>query len=129
MSSHIGTFKILIIGDSGIGKSSLMMRFVDGMFDPEISATIGKLLIHIVLLDGCLTETVFKLISWNNHFSHLLTLYISRILIHYFFLSIREFRIVLHYRGRFQGEDTECWGKQCEISHLGKQLIPSFNMP
>ena len=41
MSSHIGTFKILIIGDSGIGKSSLMMRFVDGMFDPEISATIG----------------------------------------------------------------------------------------
>ena len=63
MSSHIGTFKILIIGDSGIGKSSLMMRFVDGMFDPEISATIGKLLIHIVLLDGCLTETVFKLIS------------------------------------------------------------------
>ena len=41
MSNCIGTFKILIVGDSGIGKSSLMMRFVDNMFDPEISATIG----------------------------------------------------------------------------------------
>ena len=47
MSSQIGTFKILIVGDSGIGKSSLMMRFVDGMFDPDISATIGKLLISL----------------------------------------------------------------------------------
>uniref|UniRef100_A0AC34GT21 Ras-related protein Rab-18 n=1 Tax=Panagrolaimus sp. ES5 TaxID=591445 RepID=A0AC34GT21_9BILA len=35
------TLKILIIGESGVGKSSLMLRFVDDTFDPEISATIG----------------------------------------------------------------------------------------
>ncbi|VIO92526.1 Ras-related protein Rab-18A, putative [Brugia malayi] len=37
----ITTLKILIIGESGVGKSSLMLRFVDDTFDPEIAATIG----------------------------------------------------------------------------------------
>jgi len=35
------TLKILIIGESGVGKSSLMLRFVDDRFDPETAATIG----------------------------------------------------------------------------------------
>jgi len=35
------TLKILIIGDSGVGKSSLLLRFTDDKFDPEQSATIG----------------------------------------------------------------------------------------
>ena len=33
--------KVLVIGDSGVGKSSLITRFVKDTFDPEISATIG----------------------------------------------------------------------------------------
>uniref|UniRef100_A0A915PWX0 RAB18 n=1 Tax=Setaria digitata TaxID=48799 RepID=A0A915PWX0_9BILA len=37
----ITTLKILIIGESGVGKSSLMLRFVDDTFDPEIAATIA----------------------------------------------------------------------------------------
>ncbi|KAL4002653.1 Ras-related protein Rab-18 [Acanthocheilonema viteae] len=40
-SAAITTLKILIIGESGVGKSSLMLRFVDDTFDPEIAATIG----------------------------------------------------------------------------------------
>ncbi|CAI5445666.1 unnamed protein product [Caenorhabditis angaria] len=39
--STITTLKILIIGESGVGKSSLMLRFVDDVFDPEQAATIG----------------------------------------------------------------------------------------
>merc|ERR1712112_94651 len=35
------TLKILIIGDSGAGKSSLLLRFTDDTFDPEQAATIG----------------------------------------------------------------------------------------
>lgn len=35
------TAKVLLIGDSGVGKSSLMQRFVDLPFDAELSATIG----------------------------------------------------------------------------------------
>ena len=33
--------KIPVIGDSGAGKSSLLLRFTDDMFDPEQAATIG----------------------------------------------------------------------------------------
>lgn len=40
-NTAITTLKILIIGESGVGKSSLMLRFVDDTFDPEIPATIG----------------------------------------------------------------------------------------
>ncbi|CAF0887000.1 unnamed protein product, partial [Didymodactylos carnosus] len=35
------TLKILIIGESGVGKSSLLLRFTDDRFDPEQPATIG----------------------------------------------------------------------------------------
>ena len=39
--SIITTLKLLIIGESGVGKSSLLLRFTDDLFDPQISATIG----------------------------------------------------------------------------------------
>ncbi|XP_067869089.1 ras-related protein Rab-18-like [Heterodontus francisci] len=37
----LATLKILIIGESGVGKSSLLLRFTDGTFDSEIGSTIG----------------------------------------------------------------------------------------
>ncbi|XP_072927690.1 ras-related protein Rab-18-like [Hemitrygon akajei] len=38
---HLATLKILLIGESGVGKSSLLLRFTDGTFDSEIASTIG----------------------------------------------------------------------------------------
>jgi len=35
------TLKLLIIGESGVGKSSLLLRFTDDAFDAEQAATIG----------------------------------------------------------------------------------------
>ncbi|CAF0862691.1 unnamed protein product [Rotaria sordida] len=35
------TLKILIIGESGVGKSSLLLRFTDDRFDQDVAATIG----------------------------------------------------------------------------------------
>ncbi|XP_065053347.1 ras-related protein Rab-18-B-like isoform X2 [Rhopilema esculentum] len=35
------TLKILIIGESAVGKSSLLIRFADDTFDPDIGPTIG----------------------------------------------------------------------------------------
>ena len=37
----LATLKILIIGESGVGKSSLLLRFTDDRFDGEMTATIG----------------------------------------------------------------------------------------
>ncbi|XP_030629835.1 ras-related protein Rab-18a isoform X2 [Chanos chanos] len=36
------TLKILIIGESGVGKSSLLLRFTDDTFDPELGDTAGQ---------------------------------------------------------------------------------------
>jgi len=35
------TLKILITGESGVGKSSLLLRFTDDTFDTQQAATIG----------------------------------------------------------------------------------------
>ncbi|XP_067006162.1 ras-related protein Rab-18-B [Anabrus simplex] len=35
------TLKILIIGESGVGKSSLLLRFIDDSFNPDQQLTIG----------------------------------------------------------------------------------------
>ena len=35
------TFKILLVGDSGVGKSSLLLRFATGDFEEDQQATIG----------------------------------------------------------------------------------------
>ncbi|KAK4317720.1 hypothetical protein Pmani_011224 [Petrolisthes manimaculis] len=40
-SEILTTLKILLIGESGVGKSSLLLRFTEDTFDPEQSATIG----------------------------------------------------------------------------------------
>ncbi|CAM4858900.1 unnamed protein product [Rotaria socialis] len=39
--SILTTLKILIIGESGVGKSCLLLRFTDDRFDVEMAATIG----------------------------------------------------------------------------------------
>ncbi|KAF4076368.1 hypothetical protein AMELA_G00213540 [Ameiurus melas] len=47
------TLKILIIGESGVGKSSLLLRFTDDTFDPELSATIGvDFKVKTITVDG-----------------------------------------------------------------------------
>ena len=49
--------KILIIGESGVGKSSLLLRFTDDQFDPEMAATIG---VDFKVKCEVLIEEIFK---------------------------------------------------------------------
>eukprot|EP01084_Bolivina_argentea_P091724 165090_1 len=39
--SYDHAFKLLLVGDSGVGKSSILLRFTDNIFDEDIGATIG----------------------------------------------------------------------------------------
>jgi Ras-related protein Rab-18 len=34
-------FKILLIGDAGVGKSSILLQFTDNRFDDNLQSTIG----------------------------------------------------------------------------------------
>jgi Ras-related protein Rab-18 len=59
------TFKLLLIGDSGTGKSSLLLRFTDDTWiaPEEVSATIGvDFKVKVVDVDG----KRFKLTIWDT---------------------------------------------------------------
>ncbi|KAJ2698903.1 Ras- protein Rab-18 [Coemansia sp. IMI 203386] len=60
-----GTFKILLVGDSNVGKSSILLRFTDDHFLPpeETSATIGvDFKVKMYDLDG----QRYKLTIWDT---------------------------------------------------------------
>uniref|UniRef100_A0A8D3EFS3 small monomeric GTPase n=1 Tax=Scophthalmus maximus TaxID=52904 RepID=A0A8D3EFS3_SCOMX len=73
------TLKILIIGESGVGKSSLLLRFTDDTFDPEQADTAGQERFRtltpsyyrgaqgvILVYDVTRRETFAKLDNWLN---------------------------------------------------------------
>ncbi|XP_051944075.1 ras-related protein Rab-18-B-like isoform X2 [Hippocampus zosterae] len=57
------TLKLLIIGESGVGKSSLLLRFTEDTFDPDQSATIGvDFKVKTLAIDG----NKAKLAIWDT---------------------------------------------------------------
>lgn len=41
MSDYDHLFKILLVGDSNVGKSAMLVRFTDGTFSSKFTTTIG----------------------------------------------------------------------------------------
>ncbi|KAK4023471.1 ras-related protein Rab-18 [Daphnia magna] len=61
--SVLTTLKILITGESGVGKSSLLLRFTDDTFDNEQAATIGvDFKVKLINVDG----NNVKLAIWDT---------------------------------------------------------------
>ena len=62
-SSFDHLFKILLIGDAGVGKSSILLRFTDDSFEEQMSSTIGvDFRVKTVTIDGVKT----KLTIWDT---------------------------------------------------------------
>ncbi|KAG0180088.1 Ras- protein Rab-18 [Apophysomyces sp. BC1021] len=65
MAQEIPTLKLLLIGNSNVGKSSLLLRFTDDTFLPqeEVSATIGvDFKVSMMQMEG----QTFKLTIWDT---------------------------------------------------------------
>jgi len=63
MDNVLTTLKILIIGDSGVGKSSLLLRFTEDKFDPDQSATIG---VDFKVKGLTIDDNTVKLAIWDT---------------------------------------------------------------
>lgn len=62
--SVLANFKLLIIGDSGVGKSSLLLRYINDSFENRLSATIG--VDYRVKVTTLLDGTMVKLSIWDT---------------------------------------------------------------
>lgn len=51
-------FKLLLIGDSGVGKTCVLFRFSDDAFNTTFISTIGKRTLRSLILDGVLLPSV-----------------------------------------------------------------------
>ncbi|OMJ92289.1 hypothetical protein SteCoe_4948 [Stentor coeruleus] len=56
-------FKVLLIGDSAVGKTSVLLRYVDDTFNPEFQTTIG---VDFKISTFQLNSKVIKLQLWDT---------------------------------------------------------------
>ncbi|KAL3095453.1 hypothetical protein niasHS_007552 [Heterodera schachtii] len=63
VDNFLTTLKILTIGESGVGKSSLIARFVDDKFDPDMAATIG---VDFRVRSISIDDRIVKLAIWDT---------------------------------------------------------------
>eukprot|EP01013_Petalomonas_cantuscygni_P008906 TRINITY_DN2166_c0_g1_i2.p1 TRINITY_DN2166_c0_g1~~TRINITY_DN2166_c0_g1_i2.p1 ORF type:complete len:171 (+),score=5.19 TRINITY_DN2166_c0_g1_i2:143-655(+) len=63
MADHDYALKLLLVGDSGVGKSSILLRFTENQFDEDSGATIGvDFKVKYLLIDG----RRIKLTIWDT---------------------------------------------------------------
>uniref|UniRef100_A0A7S4EVJ0 Uncharacterized protein n=1 Tax=Chrysotila carterae TaxID=13221 RepID=A0A7S4EVJ0_CHRCT len=56
-------FKILLVGDAGVGKSSLLLRFTDDSFEEHLASTIG---VDFKVKTLCMRGKTVKLTIWDT---------------------------------------------------------------
>mmetsp|Transcript_13212 Transcript_13212/g.37519 ORF Transcript_13212/g.37519 Transcript_13212/m.37519 type:complete len:198 (-) Transcript_13212:361-954(-) len=63
MQNHIFQFKLVLLGESSVGKSSLVLRFVKGQFLDFQDSTIGAAFLTQTV---CLNDTTVKFEIWDT---------------------------------------------------------------
>ena len=65
-------FKILLLGDSSVGKSSILLRFTDGYFNSNLNSTIGvdfkAKVVQVQNPEG--KQQKIKLTLWDTGITH-----------------------------------------------------------
>ena len=62
-SGRMSQFKLVLLGESAVGKSSLVLRFVKGQFHEFQESTIGAAFLTQTL---CLDDTTVKFEIWDT---------------------------------------------------------------
>lgn len=69
-------FKVLVLGDSSVGKSSLIKRFHSNVFDQRLPTTIGvDFFIHDLEVEGKKVKVLISCIFFGAPFISLLNLF------------------------------------------------------
>ena len=55
--------KIVVIGDSGVGKTNLIKRFISGTFDENTKATVG---VEFISKSYKINKHIFKIELWDT---------------------------------------------------------------
>ena len=66
-------FKLVLLGESAVGKSSLVLRFVKGQFHEYQESTIGAAFLTQTV---CLDDTTVKFEIWDTGMPHLMLFYL-----------------------------------------------------
>ncbi|KAF3310700.1 hypothetical protein TWF173_009319 [Orbilia oligospora] len=124
MNNH--EYKIVILGSQGVGKTSLLTRYVQGTFDPLAPSTIGaSFLAKRVVVDGTVVRLQASFVAVNSWLQELKKNLRNNIVIHIVGTktdvvnddpSKREvpFERCLSYAGEHLSENDETWvGMDC----------------
>ena len=115
-SDNFINFKIIIIGDSGVGQSSLLKRAVQNRFDESYQATIG---FEFLLMHYKINELKFKLQIWDTCGQEM-----YRSLVQGFYRNTSLAIIVYDVNNPKSFEGLEVWLK--DLRQQTEQEIPIF---
>lgn len=112
-------FKLLIIGDSHVGKSSLLLKYIDNGFNENFNSTIG-VDFRLKILD--IDDKIIKLQIWDSsgqdRFKSITTLY---------YRNCHGIIIVFDLTDRKSFENVKIWlndiKKNCNIENVPKILV------
>ncbi|CAG8798934.1 3039_t:CDS:2, partial [Dentiscutata erythropus] len=137
--------KLLLIGDAGVGKSCLLLRFADDSFTPSCKTTIGiEFKIRTIVLDG----KRLKLQIWDTagleRFRTIITAYFPSamgILLVYDVTDERSFNSILFFSDTLKkqhssegvniilvGNRRDCVEKKVITKEQGRALANEFNV-